>query len=439
MRNLILFFILLSSLSVKAQLFNNEKLDSLLSYLDEKSQLMGSVAIYQDGRKVYTHSMGYKDVELRSKPDSYTMYRMGSISKTFTATIILQLMEEGKLDLKTNLNKFYPEIPNSSKITMKDLLNHQSGLFNFTDSPSYLEWSKNPLSKEELLEIFKKQENSFGAGEKHGYSNTNYVLLTFIAEDIEQKSFEKIMEQRIIKPLDLKRTDFGKNIKSKNNEAFSYYGLKKWELASETDWSVPLGAGSIFSSASNLSKFMDALFEEKLIDKNSLELMTTTEEGFGLGIFELPYRDKKVFGHTGGIDGFQSIAVYFPNEKTAFSLLLNGTKRDINEVLLGIMDIYFGYPYQIPVLEKVENAERFTGIYSSPNFPLAIEIFLKNEFLYGKATGQSAFMLERISENSFGFPAANLQIDFKPEENSLLLTQHGQSHELKKNEINPAE
>lgn len=432
MKKLTSLFLLLFSLSIYAQSFNEAKLDSLFTHLDNQQQLMGSLAIFQNGDRVYTNSFGYKDVELRSKNNRHTLYRIGSISKTFTATIIMQLVEENKLQLDTKLDKYFPEIPNASKITIENLLAHQSGLYNFTDDENYLEWLEEPKSKSELLKIFKENKGNSEPKKNTNYSNTNYVLLSFIIEEVEGKDFGVVLEKRILKPLNLKRTRFGEKIKPKNNEALSYFGEKNWELAPQTNMNIPMGAGGIVSDVSELTEFFDALFNKKIIKKSSLNKMIEYPGDFGLGIFKIPYRDKTAYGHTGGIDGFQSISLYFPNEKTGISLLSNGSRTSLNDALLGALDIYFGYDYEIPTLKPIKNAELYTGVYSGENFPLELEIFEHNSSLYGKATGQSSFELKETSENNFEFKPANLQIEFFPEENSLKFTQNGFSFDLDK-------
>jgi len=396
--------------------------------------IMGSTAINQNGSTVYQKAFGFSDVELRNRANPQTLYRIGSVSKTFTATVILQLIEEEKLTLETTIDKFFPEIPNAKEITIEHLLSHQSGLVNFTDDPAYSEWLNQPKTKEELIELFTKNGSNFSPGTSSEYSNTNYVLLTFIAEEIEDKDFEKIIRKRIFSPAQLKRSKYAGRIKSKNNEALSYYPKNNWETASETNPSIPLGAGAIAAQADEVSSFFYHLFEGNLLEKSSLKEMTTARKEFGLGLFQLPYRDKKVYGHTGGIDGFQSLAVFFPEEKTAVSLLLNGNKMDLNEVFLGILEIYFGYKYSLPHFEEVKNANQFTGTYSSESFPLKLDIFLENNLLYGQATGQPAFRLNQVDEQTFEFPPAGLQIEFNSEEKTLKLTQSGFTYILKKEE-----
>lgn len=349
MKKIILSFVLLITFPAFPQKFNTEKLDSLFTLLSQKNQAMGNVAIYQNGSKAYARSFGYRNIELRDQGNTKTLYRIGSVSKTYTATIILQLIKEGKINLDSHLDEFFPELPNASKISIEHLLNHQSGLVNFTDDSEYTSWMEEGKSHEELLELFKKNGSHFEPGKKMEYSNTNYVLLSFIAEQIEDKKFKKIVEQRLITPLNLKRTRFGGTIRSKNNEAYSYFFKdKKWALAPQTDMSVSMGAGGIVSTARETAKFYSGLFTKDLIDKESIKKMMEMQQGYGYGIIKTPYRDKEAYGHNGTIDGFNTTALYFPEEQTSVVITLNANQFSINDILIGTLDIYFGYDYVLP-------------------------------------------------------------------------------------------
>lgn len=430
---LALVIIFISTTSI-AQNFNEAKLDSLINYLSDKNQIMGSVSINQDGKDVYQKAFGYRDVELRIQANPSTLYRIGSISKTYTAAVVMQLIEEDKLQLDTKLKQFFPEISTASTINIEQLLAHSSGLVNFTNDPDYLNWANKSKSRQALLDLFIENGSSYEPGTKSQYSNTNYVLLTFIVEDITGKNFDEVLRDRIFHPLGLDRIKYGGKIRSRNDEAFSYYPKKNWELSSETNLSIPLGAGAISAEASEVSNFYNALFNGKIVKDSTLKEMTKIRGDYGLGILKFPYRDKTVYGHTGGIDGFQSLAVYFPKEKTAVTLLLNASKMDINEVVLGILDIYFGYDYQLPLIEEIKNAEEYVGTYSSPTFPLELKIFSDSNLLYGEATGQSSFRLTQKSNREFEFKPAGLHIEFSPENNSLKLTQQGQTFKLQREE-----
>ena len=177
------FFI---AFSLNAQDFQTEKMDSLFYLLEKYDKAMGSLSVYQKGVSIYQKSIGYADVDGKIKATVHTKYRIGSLSKRFTATLVMQLIEEGKLSLETKLSDFYPGLPNSDQITIQQLLDHESGLFDIIKSPNFKEWMIEKRSKEDLLAKIKENGSIYSPGEKRSYSNTNYIILTFILEDIRK-------------------------------------------------------------------------------------------------------------------------------------------------------------------------------------------------------------------------------------------------------------
>jgi len=435
-KSIFLFLAILPSL-LFAQQFNSQKLDSLLNSIEKADKAMFSLAIHENGKPIYTRAIGYSDVESEVKANPKTMYRVGSISKSFTATIILKLVEENKLSLTDNLAKFYPDLPNADKIKVEQLLNHHSGLFNFTNDENYTSWMEKKTSKKELLNLFKTNGTVFEPGEKGAYSNTNYVLLTWIAEDASGKDFATLLKNYITKPLEMKSTRYQGVIQPKNNEAYSYKMGNRWIKETETDMSVPLGAGAVVSTPSDLNLYYTALIEGKILQKESLKKMKNMKGDFGLGLFKFPFYDKYSYGHTGGIDGFSSMAGYFPVEGLAVSIASNAASVSLNEVLLGVLSIYFSMDYQLPIYKKavqVEKAilENYTGTYGSEGFPLDIKIFLEDGTLKAQATGQSSFPLAATSIDTFEFSQAKIVIKFIPKENKMSFSQAGASYVLTK-------
>ena len=350
------------------------------------------------------------------------------------------MAEEGKLNMETTLDKFFPQIPNAGRITIEQLLRHRSGLVNFTDAPEYQQWMEQPKSREDLLELFVKNGATFEPGGKFEYSNTNYVLLSFIAETIDDKSFAEILKTRIITPLALQNTYLGGKIDPSRNEAKSYTRSDTWVPATETDMSIPSGAGAVVSTPTDLNIFLNALFSGKIISEKSLAQMKDMKDGYGFGLIQFPFFEKKAFGHTGGIDGFQSTASLFPDEKVAVSLTVNGAGMSSNNILIGVLSIYFGREYKLPVFTPAiqltaEELSVFTGTYSSQGFPLKISISQKGAALFGQGTGQPMFPLEAFEKNKFRFSQANLVIEFYPDENKLILLQGGGRFELAKGMI----
>ncbi len=436
MKRITLILSLLISLSIQAQEFDKEKMNSLFSLIEAENKGMGSIAIMHEGTLVYEQAIGMAKVEEQREATPNTRYHIGSISKTFTATIIMQLIEEGKLALNTPLSEFFPKIPNADSIHIEHMLRHQSGLFNFTSADDYQEWMEQEMPREKFLQIIRNYPIEFGAGEKTAYSNTNYVLLTFIAEDVSHESYASLLEERIIKPCALEHTQFG--TKDTDLEAHSYTFAKKWQASTQTHPSVTLGAGGILSTPADLNKFLTCLFAGKLVSEESLEKMKKLENGMGMGLFRFPFHDKYAYGHTGGVDGFLSVAGYFPEEKVAITYTSNGVVMSRNDILIGALSIYFNREYQLPEFTDaidlpIETLKKYKGTYSSTGFPLALKVFIKDNQLYAQGTGQPSFPLEAYEKDKFRYEAAQLTIDFLPEEDKLILYQGGGKFELMRN------
>jgi CubicO group peptidase (beta-lactamase class C family) len=424
-RLLILSAVILLVQTGFAQTFNKAKMDSLMDAINANSRAMISVAIRQNGELLYSRAIGYSAISPTNKipATTQTRYRIGSISKVFTSVIIFQLIEEGKLTLATPLAKFFPELPNASKITIAEMLNHSSGLHNFTDDSTYVALMIKPTTHVEMLLKFRNQKSDFEPGTKNAYSNTNFVLLGYIAEKLDKKPYAEILKTRITNKIGLRDTYYGGKINPANQEAQSYYWDDKWKQATETDMSVPGGAGALVSTPADLTKFMDALFAGKLISDSSLVHMTTQKGGFGMDLIAIPFYGKTGYGHNGGIDGFLSHASYFSNGKIAVSYTTNGSNLNLNDVLIAMLSMAFNQPYTIPDFKivplktlslKTEDLDKYLGVYASTALPLKITITKKDTKLLAQATGQGAFPLDATAVNEFRFDKAGVILIFDP-------------------------
>lgn len=441
MRNKIILsvFTLLVTLStLKAQIFNHSKIDSLFTRIERFDKGMGTISLFQNGKQIYQKNFGYSDVENGIKNSSETKYRIGSVSKTFTATIIMKLIEESKISLDTKLADYYPQIPNASKITIEHLLQHRSGIPNFIEVEDYMEWSIKKQTKNELLSRIISGGTFFEPDETFQYSNSNYVLLTYIAEDVTEKSFSDLLNEIIVIPCNLKNTYVGGAIKRGSGEAYSYVKLSSgWEKSSETDMSVPQGSGFIVSTPYDLNLFLHCLFSEKIVNKRSLNKMLDLKENFGLGLFQVPFYDEIGYGHTGGIDGFQSNAFYFPESKVSISLIENGVAYMLNNILVGCLSIYFGKDYDLPTFVQAieltfEKLDKYLGIYSTTELPIPFEVIKKENALIIQGTGQQELPLEYIGNDTFQCESVDLILEFILQENKMILKQLGMTFELSK-------
>ena len=408
---------------------NYKQIDKYLDDLEKHNKFMGSVAVAKNGAIVYSKAVGYSDVEKGIRANEDSKYRIGSISKTFTAVLVMQAVEQGKLKLDTRLNTFFPTIKNADKITISHLLNHRSGIHSFTDDDSYLEWNTQAKTEKEMLAIIEKGNSLFAPDSKAQYSNSNYVLLSYILEKVYKESFGSILQKNIAKPIGLKNTYLAKTIDVYDNEVKSYTYTGNWKLESETDPSIPLGAGAIVSNPQDIILFSNALFEGKLLQPSSLEYMKTLKDNYGSGLFKYPFNGKFGYGHTGGIDGFSSIFTYFENDKITYVMTSNGANTNTNTISLVVLSEAFGVPYQLPEITtyKVDpkDLDAYLGVYSSTQLPIKITITRVGETLMAQATGQSSFPLEAVKKDVFQFEVAGIVIEFNSNENNLILIQGG--------------
>lgn len=439
MKNLITFVICFAIClsTLMAQSIDTQKLDAYFDLLEQNEKLSGTVAISEKGKVIYTRGFGYADKQSERKPDENTKFRIGSISKMFTSVLVFQAIEENKLSLNTKLDQFFPEVPNASSISIDDLLSHRSGIFNLTNSPEYLTYHTQAKTREELLKTIADYESIFEPGTKADYSNSNYLLLSWILEDVFEKPYTELVDIYIAKPLGLKNTKVGTKILGDQNEAFSYNLIGNWELSQETDMSIPLGAGAIVSTPTDLLKFLQSLFEQQLISGESLETMTDIRDGFGRGALVIPFKDKKSFGHTGGIDEFRSMASYFLEEDFGFAMIANAQDYNPNDVALFVLNSYFGNDPELPSFEEVsvseEELDQFIGEYGAEGFPLTISVKREGKRLIGQATGQGAFPIRYDGENTFSFAQAGLVMEFFPEDDLMVMKQSGMEFKLTRN------
>lgn len=412
--------------SVLAQI-DTAKLNQYFAKLEKNDKAMTSVCIYKNGLFEYDRAIGFADVLKKQKANVYTLYRIGSISKMFTAVMILQLIEEKKLGFDTKLEKFYPTIKNSHLITMEQLLNHHSGIANFTNQDDYKSYMERPHTKQEMLDIFNKLGSDFAPNSEYQYSNTNYVLLTFILEDITKHTYAEELLKRVCAKAILGDTHVGGKINTANNEAQSYsYENNAWTAETETDLSVPQGAGNIVSTAKDLCLFIEALFHGKLISMPMLEKMKMLKDGYGYGMLRFPFGKKWFYGHTGGIDGFQSMLGYNEEDKVAFCSVGNGYNYPMNSVAIAMLSAVYDLPYEIPSFinkGKISDIDSKTkeGIYHSNKLDMKITISKKNDTLMAQATNQAAFPLEKVSDMEYKFDLGGIKILFEKEKNDAIL------------------
>ena len=416
-----------------AQTLDKAKLDQFFDRLGEKNKAMGTVVIAKDGSVLYTRSIGYSQINgTEKKPlTAANRFRIASITKMYTATMIFQLVEEGKLKLTDTLDKFFPQIPNAQKITIFQILGHRSGIHDSLIDPKLRPASKTiAATKDELLAIVAKGAPDFEPDTKFSYSNSGYFLLGLIVEKITGKTYEEALKQRITSRIGLKDTYVATgNIDVTKSEALTYFRLSnEWKQGPETHPSILFGGGSIVSTPNDMAKFIQALFDLKLVSKESLATMKTIRDGFGLGMEPFPFAGKTFYGHAGGGDNYGAWLAYLPEEKLAVVYTTNAKVSPVKDIVSGVIDIYYNKPFQIPTFEaypvSTEVLDKYVGVYTTPDAPVRLTITRQGSILYFQPPGETAVPLEATAENRFQIEGA-VVLEFDAAKNQMTVKRRG--------------
>ena len=397
---------------------------------------MGSLCIREGEHVVFNKAYGYADVENKIEADRITKYKIGSITKTFTSVMILQLIEERKLRLDTKLKRYFPKVIKADSISISDLLYQRTGIPDYINHDSLTTAELNASNlKDAIYKKIENYESRFSPGSKFEYSNSNYYLLGGIIEKITGKSFGENLQDRIVKKAELVNTYYKtSNTDTSAKESYSYiFSGTNWEKMPEWKNETAFAAGAIISTPADLTRFMSNLFEGKLLNKKSLEIMTTLKEGYGAGLLQAPFGDRKFYTHTGGIENFRSVVGYNVSEKMSIGLIVNGDNYNRNDIMIGVLSIYYKLPFPLPKFEKIstELIQKYSGTYASDQLPMKITVFEKEGELLAQATGQSSFPLTMQNENTFIFAPAGIEIEFA-ENNRFTLKQGGMQFKFNK-------
>lgn len=421
-----------------AQTLDKTKLDQFFDRLAEKNKAMGSLTIAKDGAVLYTRAIGYSQAnETEKKPlTAANRFRIGSITKMFTAAMILQLVEEGKLKLTDTLDKFFPQVPNAGKITIVQILWHRSGIPNVKrEQNSQRNVNTIPVTKDEMLALIAKATPDFEPDTKHSYSNSGYQILGLILEKVTGKPYGEALKERITSKIGLANTYLATgNIDVSKNEALTYMNFGDgWKPVSETHPSILFSAGAIVSTPNDMAKFIQALFDGKIVSKASLDQMKTIRDGEGSGMEPFTFAGKTFYGHTGGADNYGAWLMYQPEEKLAVAYTTNAKVYPVGDIMKGIMDIYYNKPFQIPASESVaistEVLDKYVGVYSTPDAPVKFTITRQGATLYAQPPGsQSAVPLEATAQDKFkidnGTPAG-IVFEFDAAKNQMTIKRSG--------------
>ena len=257
----------------------SEQSDQIDKYIEEQMhnlQISGlSLAVVKDGESIKTRGYGFANIELQVPASEASIYQIASVTKQFTATAVMILVEEHKIGLDDKITQYLSNLPlDWQSITIRHLLTHTSGIVSYTSLP---EWDRNlyPISKEEIMKLVAKYPLNFQPGNAWDYNNTGYFLLGMIIEKVSGQSYSGFLKERIFTPLNMKDTrvnDLNSLIK---NRTSGYERTSRLINARDSDPSWGYAAGALISTVTDLTKWDAALYTEKILKRHSLEQMWT--------------------------------------------------------------------------------------------------------------------------------------------------------------------
>ncbi|WP_347050795.1 serine hydrolase [Flavobacterium olei] len=334
-----------------------QKIEQLLSKYNEYGQFNGSALVAENGKVIFKKGFGAANMEWNIPNQSDTKFRLGSISKQFTALLIVKLAEDGKLKLDVPITTYLTDYPkeNGDKITIHQLLTHSSGIPNYTNAPGFFkDKARNPYTPTEFVKTFSSLPLEFTPGEKFNYSNSGYFLLGYIVEKVSGKTYEQYLQEVIFTPLKMVNSGYDHNDVILKNRAAGYEKQgKKITNAAYLDMSIPYAAGSLYSTVDDLYLWDQALYTNKLLSQKSIESLfkpyiKAGGASYGYGWFVEEDENGKTVGHGGGINGFNTIISRNFKNKNLVVLLNNTGGTVLGEMTDAINNILFGKPFNQP-------------------------------------------------------------------------------------------
>lgn len=365
------------TVTLAAQPLNLKKLpadyDKVLSEQFKPGETGCAVLVARDGQVIYRKAFGMADLELNVPMRPEMVFRIGSITKQFTAIAILQLMEQGKLSLQDQITKYIPDYPmHGHSITIEHLLTHTSGIKSYTNVPEFESMVRTDMTPEEVIEKIKPLPMEFAPGTKWNYNNSGYFLLGYIIEKVSGLKYAEYLQENFFVPLGMTSTLYGDDTRIVMNRASGYQpGGNGTVNADYMSMTIPYSAGSIMSTVDDLYKWNRALLGLKLVKKETLEKAWTgyrladgEDTHYGYGWFMSEIQGSPTIEHGGGINGYLSASIYLPREDVFVALFSNNNAKAPEFSAIRLAALAIGKP--VPATEIViseEALKEYDGIY----------------------------------------------------------------------------
>jgi len=416
-----------------------ERLDQIANSYTLDSTFMGSVLVARGNEILFNKGYGEANVEQNIPNDPNTKFRIGSLTKQFTAALVLLLQQDGKLRIEDPVGKYLPDAPRSwGKITLSELLGHNSGIPEIQSDQSFRSWAMSPHTHAEELALFKDRPLNFEPDSRNEYSNSNYLVLGAVIEKVTGADFATLLHNRILKPLGMNDSGVDNDglVLPKRAQGYNNNNGRLVPAASES-MSVPWSAGSMYSTANDLLRWERGLFGGKVLSAASLNEMTTPgkmSHGFGVGV--TTEDGMKVVDHNGAIEGFVAHLAYVPEPRIAVIVLSNvfggappAMGNQLVEAMLGKTVVLARERKAVPISK--DDLTKFEGTYPMSS-GMAFTFTVRGDSLELNAGGTIVPLLyQGVKEGHPRFYVAMIdgEIEFVPDPSgamtNVLSHQHG--------------
>jgi CubicO group peptidase (beta-lactamase class C family) len=415
-----------------------------LGYLTDNDLPGIAVLVARDGQVVYQGGFGLADIEAKSPVTPETKFRIGSVSKQFTAAAVLRLADEGKLSLDDRLEKYFPGFPGADAITLHQLLTHTSGIHSYTSKPEFMARVATAVTPEDLVAFFRDDPQDFAPGEKFLYNNSGYFLAGEIVAKVSGRSLDAFLREAFFEPLGMKDTGVFVNAAPPPGVARGY-AMAEGKATAALDWDMSWagGAGALYSTVGDLFRWNEALFGGKVLKPETFALMTTAaklppgaEMSYGYGVVVSTLRRLPSVGHGGGLNGWSSDLLRLPDQRCTVVALANAlppvpghepgsvTRRLAEKVLEAEIKA-------LPPMEEDPHVDKATyaalaGRYDYKNAVMTVTV--EDGRLHAQLTGQPKFEIFPSAPDAFFWKVTDAEVVFlRDEKNAVTAARHTQS------------
>lgn len=360
--------LLVSQLAAVAQ-DHAAKIQEVLTLANKYRQFNGSALVAENGKVIYKGAFGMANMEWNIPNTPETTFRLGSITKQFTATLTLQLVEQGKIKLDGKISDYLPDYRKDigEKVTIHHLLTHTSGIPSYTGLPNFFEnVSRNPYKVADFVKQYASGNLEFEPGTKFAYNNSGYFLLGAIIEQVTGKPYEQVLREKILDPAGMKNTGYDHHGTLIPKRASGYSNTPDgYTNAAYLDMSIPYAAGSMYSTVEDLFLWDQALYTDKLLSAQSKELMFKPfldDYAYGWVVSNAAFKQNdqpvQIIRHGGGINGFATLLVRLVSQKHFIVVLDNTGSPALDRLTESITNILYNQPYELPKMSIVPKLEK---------------------------------------------------------------------------------